>query len=241
MRKKLLRFEDNKHAKNLIQEDSALFHSLKGKWNKAFFEHKQPITLEVGAGRGEYTIGLAEKFPNRNFIGIDVKGDRLWYGSQYALQNNLSNVGFLRIRAEQLTEFFGENEVEEIWITFPGPRPKNTEAHRRLTHDRFLDLYKTILTPDGSVHVKTDSELVYTYTLQQIQNRDDVELICKTGDLYHSHLVEQHYGIQTQFEKKFLKQNKTIKYVAFRFKKPQSFHLTKRRISSIIRSLLRKS
>lgn len=230
MRKKLIRFEANKGADNILERSKPLYDSIKGRWNELYFKNDQPITLEVGAGRGEYTIGLAREFPDRNFVGLDYKGDRLWYGSQAAIEEDLSNVGFLRERAERIDDFFGTNEVSEIWITFPGPRPKNTEEHRRLTSDRFLNSYKKILKPGGIVHLKTDSDLVYEYTLQQIKRRKDIELVKKTGDLYASGLLEGHYGIQTNFEKRFLKDGKTIKYVVFRY-------LTKRRFLTTMMAL----
>lgn len=236
MRKKLQKFEENRTAKNVLEPGKPLYDSIKGNWS-SYFKNSQPITLEVGAGRGEYTTGLARRFPHRNFIGLDIKGDRLWHGSTTAKSEHLTNVAFLRARAEQLLDFFNPHEIAEIWITFPGPRPKNTEARLRLTNPRFLELYKQILKPGGAVHVKTDSDLVYSYTLEQIKKRGDIELLEKTADLYETNLLQGHHGIQTHFERKFLAQKKPIKYIKFRFKAQGDGFLTKRRLSSIIRAL----
>lgn len=219
MRKKRIHFEDNKAAQNILEPGKELYESIKGQWGHLFFKNNNPITLEVGAGRGEYTVGLAKEFPERNFVGLDYKGDRLWYGSQEAMEEKLENVGFIRLRAEQIGDFFGDDEVSEIWITFPGPRPKNTEEHRRLTADRFLDHYKNILQSDGVVHVKTDSDLVYQYTVDQIEKRTDLKLIEETEDLYSSEFLADHHDIQTNFEKRYLKDGKKIKYLKFRFVK----------------------
>lgn len=217
MRKKLIRFEENKSAENILERGKPFFDSIKGKWNELYFKNDHPITLEVGAGRGEYTVGLAREFPELNFVGLDYKGDRLWYGARAAIEEGLTNVGFLRERAEQIEDFFAEGEVSEIWITFPGPRPKNTEEHRRLTSDRFLNSYKKILQPGGVVHLKTDSNLVFEYTLDQIEKREDLHLLEKTDNLYSSDLLSDHHEIQTNFERKFLEKGEKIKYLTFKF------------------------
>lgn len=237
MRKKLLRFAENKESPYIIEPGKELFDSIKHSWSNYFGNHHSLI-LELGAGRGDYTVELAKLFPDKNFVGVDYKGDRLWYGSQIAKEFDLKNVAFLRTGIERLEDFFEKDSVEEIWITFPGPRPKKSQANRRLTHPKFLELYKFILAPNGIVHVKTDSELVYEYTVEQLLARNDVEILQQTDDLHTQENVDEVLEIKTHFEKRFLKEEKRIKYLKFRFVKPSITVLTKRRISSIMRALL---
>lgn len=171
--------------------------------------------LELGCGHGDYTIEMARKFPHRNFIGIDIKGSRIWRGSVLAEEENLPNVAFLRIPVEKLEEHFGEGEVSEIWITFPDPRPKKRDVKRRLTSPRFLDLYACILKPKGRIHLKTDSLLLYEFTLEMLQERKPINLL-HTDNLYASPLLEHTYNIQTTYEKRFLAEEVPIKYLQFR-------------------------
>ncbi|WP_342265409.1 tRNA (guanosine(46)-N7)-methyltransferase TrmB [Cardinium endosymbiont of Philonthus spinipes] len=217
MRQKRKRFEANKSLDHLIEPEKPLYKNIKGKWNLVYFQNNHPITLEIGCGHGAYTIGLAKLFPERNFIGIDIKGDRLWKGAQEAKDYALQNVAFLRAQATQLLEFFEENEVAEIWITFPDPRPKTRDIKRRLTSMRFLKLYKTILIQDGHVHLKTDSSLLFAYTLDLLQ-RQGIAPYNYTRDLYGSALISNHFGIQTTYEKRFIAEGMQIHYLCFGLK-----------------------
>lgn len=217
-RSKLKRFNDNLDRSNILEDNKSLYFELKGNWNTRYFPKAQPITLELACGKAHYTTGLASVFPDRNFIGVDVKGDRLWVGSTIALEQNLSNTAFLRAQIEHLDKFFGAEEVSEIWITFPDPRPKKRDIKRRLTSPRFLELYKSILTPDGIVNFKTDNTMLFEYTLELFAERKDIELLDHTFDLHDSPLNELHYGIETDFERKFIEKGENIKYLKFKFK-----------------------
>ena len=185
---------------------------LKGKWNKDFFKNDAPIVLELGCGMGEYTVGLAEKFPNKNFIGIDIKGARMWQGASKALEKQLNNVGFLRIRIEWIEECFSSNEVSEVWITFPDPQIKKRRSTKRLTHPLFLKKYSNILVNDGVLHLKTDSEFLYGFTLGVI-SADSHHLVDATNDLYSSLQKRDHMEIKTHYEQKFLDIGKPITYI----------------------------
>lgn len=193
----------------------------KGKWGEVFFKNSNPIVLELGCGRGEYTVGLAKEFPDKNFLGIDVKGDRIWFGSTAAQENNFSNVGFLRAQIQRLEDFFDEGEVSEIWITFPDPRPKVRDAKRRLTSPRFLKMYRKILSPKGIIHLKTDNTPLYEYTLEVLEGIS-ANVIAHTDDLYNSTLVNEHLGIKTRFEKSFFEKGFNIKYLKFYFNQGDS-------------------
>lgn len=214
MRKKRKRFEENKWLDHLIEPEKEIYNNIKGKWNPWYFQNNHPITLEMGCGHGAYTIGLAKIFPKRNFIGIDIKGDRLWKGAQEAKDYALQNVAFLRAQATHLLDFFEQDEVAEIWITFPDPRPKTRDIKRRLTSARFLKLYKAILIHGGHVHLKTDSDLLFDYTLDMLQ-REEIEPCDYTRDLYGSSLIDNHFGIQTTYEKRFIAQGVQIHYLCF--------------------------
>ncbi|NVK86049.1 MAG: tRNA (guanosine(46)-N7)-methyltransferase TrmB [Cytophagia bacterium] len=217
-RTKLKRFTEISERHNVLEDNKPLYQQLKGNWNKDYFPKDQPITLELACGKAHYTTGLAAEFPDRNFIGIDVKGDRLWVGSTIALENNLTNTAFLRAQIEHLDQFFDQNEVSEIWITFPDPRPRKRDMKRRLTSPRFLELYKQVMKPGGIVNFKTDNTQLFEYTLELFEDRKDIELIDHTFDLYNSPLNELHYGICTDFERKFKEKGEDIKYLRFKFK-----------------------
>jgi tRNA (guanine-N7-)-methyltransferase len=214
-RKKLIRFKENALRKNVVEPGKPKFGNLRNKWNSSFFPQDQEIVLEIGCGHGDYTVEMARMFPNRNFIGIDIKGSRIWRGSEKAEEENLENVGFLRIPAQDLAEHFGEGEVSEIWITFPDPRPKKRDAKRRLTSSRFLDLYARILKPGGLIHLKTDSLFLYEFTLDTIQE-NNLPIAGQTTDLYASPLLEHAHGIQTTYEKRFLEEGLAVKYLQFK-------------------------
>jgi tRNA (guanine-N7-)-methyltransferase len=213
-RQKLPRFVANQAANNIIQDGKPEYLTIKGNWHKDFFRNQNPIVLELACGRGEYSVGLAEAYPDKNFIGIDIKGGRIWKGSQYALANGLHNVGFLRTFIQNLDVFFAPSEVSEIWITFPDPRPKQRHAKRRLTHPRFLQMYQQLLVPEGVIHLKTDNTGLFDYTLDVLKLLPTAGLV-STFDLYHSAWQDDHKGIQTNFEQKFTALGQRIKYLRF--------------------------
>lgn len=217
MRSKLVRFAHNETAENVIQPGKDLFVRIKGNWHEEYFKNDNPITLELACGRGEYTIGLAKLFPQRNYLGVDIKGDRIWKGSKHALTEGLVNVGFLRTFIHNLDDFIAEDEIEEIWLTFPDPRPKDRDERRRLTNPRFLELYKSILKSGGWFRFKTDNTGLFEYTLELLQSRSDVEGLTYTFDLSKSELFKEHHGITTRYEQMFSDQGETIKYLKFRF------------------------
>ena len=163
-------------------------------------------------------IGLAALFPEKNFVGVDIKGDRLWKGSKTAYEKELTNVAFLRTFIHALDKFFSADEIDELWLTFPDPRPKDRDERRRLTNNRFLDLYKPLLRPDGWLRLKTDSTSLFEYTLEVLAERNDITDLTVTHDLYHSELNAEHHGIVTHYEKLFYEQGEKIKYLKFRFK-----------------------
>src|SRR5690606_17521039 len=183
---KLKRFKENETFSNVIQPTreevvSGDFY-LKGKWNQEIFKNDNPIVLELGCGKGEYSVGLSQKYPNKNFIGIDIKGARMWVGAKQAEALNLNNVAFLRTRIDFIEQAFAKDEVDEIWITFPDPQPQKTRERKRLTHLRFLERYRNLLKKGGIVHLKTDSRLLYDFTLEVIKD-NKLELIVHTPDL----------------------------------------------------------
>ena len=207
-----MKFAVNATRDNIIEPGKETFEQLKGRWNRDYFQKEQPLVLEVGCGKGEYTIGMAQLFPDKNFIGIDIKGNRLWKGSTLALEEELTNVAFLRIFLEALGQHFGEQEVDEIWVTFPDPRPRKRDIKRRLTSPRFLEMYQRILKPGGKLHLKTDSDSLFGYSLEILGERQANNLL-HTWDLYESDLQEHTLGIYTTFEKVYLEQNVPIKYL----------------------------
>ncbi|MCE3259170.1 MAG: tRNA ((7)-)-methyltransferase [Bacteroidetes bacterium] len=189
---------------------------LKGKWHADFFKNDRPIVVELGCGRGEYTIGLAEKHPEKNFIGVDVKGNRIWTGAKHAIDNHLKNVAFVRTRIDFIEHCFGKNEIDEIWITFPDPQPQKTRARKRLTHPMFLDRYRKFLKENGLVHLKTDNTGFYEYTLDVIREHK-LKLIWHTRDLYKECPEDRKelISIKTYYEKLFTAKGEDIKYVLF--------------------------
>lgn len=221
---KLARFAENKILENVYQptrEEAMAGYHLAGKWHERVFKNPNPIVLELGCGKGEYSVGLAEAFPNKNFIGIDIKGARFWYGAKEALGKGLKNVVFLRSQIELVDCFFAKDEIDEIWITFPDPQIKYRRTKHRLTHPTFLDLYRKILKKDGIVHLKTDSEFLHGYTLGILQNSND-EIISTHHDIYgaleydpNTPLLRE---IKTYYEGLFSAKGKTITYIKFRLK-----------------------
>ncbi len=215
MRKKLVRFQEIKSRKNIIEPGTPLYENIKGNWHQ-FFQNEQPIVLELGCGKGEYTTGLATIAPGKNYIGVDVKGDRIWAGSTMALEKELHAVAFLRTQIQHLEEFFAPGEVSEIWITFPDPRPKVRDIKRRLTSPRFLGVYQNILKQAGKIHVKTDNKDLFDYTLEILRAKG-VDNLVHTFDLYRTDMQYQLPPIQTNFEKVYLSEGIPIKYLSFSF------------------------
>lgn len=214
---KLKRFSDNAERADIVEPGKATYQQLVGRWKTDFFKSQNPITLEVGCGKGDYTVGLAARYPARNFLGLDIKGDRIWIGSTKAQEQDLTNVGFVRMRALDLLDHFGPGELSEIWITFPDPRPRLGDAKRRLTAPRFLDRYQQILQPGGLVHLKTDDEALFDYSLATVQQRPGATVLAHTKDLYASAALLPHAeDIQTHYEKRFRAEGIPIKYLQFR-------------------------
>jgi len=215
-KKKLKRFEEMKGFSNVFQPSfEEVFNKdyfLKGKWHKEIFKNNNPIILELGCGKGEYTVELAKRFPEKNFIGIDIKGARMWRGAKTALENNLSNVCFIRTRIDFITSIFDVNEVKEIWLTFPDPQPK--KVRKRLTSARFLNMYQKFLKKPAIIHLKTDNDLLFEYTCELI-NYNKLKIIEKIDDIYEKKYNNELLYIQTFYEKQFLKENKKIHYLSF--------------------------
>ena len=218
MRKKLRRFADNAQRHNVLEPGKPIYETIKGQWCTAQFDKRQRLVVELGCGTGTYTIGLAQLFPDQNFVGVDIKGARLWAGSSAALALGLRNVAFLRTRIEQLDQFFAPSEVSELYITFPDPRPRDRDAKRRLTSPRFLACYQKLLQSGGYVHLKTDNTALFNYTLEVLNTNEAIGELAYTEDLYQSEWVAAHHGLKTVYEQRFLAQGVTIKYLRFSFK-----------------------
>lgn len=219
---KLKRFRENETFSNVVQPTREEVvegkFRLQGKWGKEFFKNDKPLVLELGCGKGEYSVGLAKAYPEKNFLGIDIKGARFWRGAKTALEEGLENVGFLRSQIELVDHLFGENEVDEIWITFPDPQIKYKRTKHRMTNSEFLQKYKKILKPDGVVNLKTDSEFMHGYTLGLLHGEGH-EVIQANHDVYkNEYSPKEVVGIQTFYEKQYLEQGKPITYVQFKIK-----------------------
>ena len=219
---KLKRFSENETFSNVFQptreEVVGDQFPLKGKWNSDFFKNDNPIVLELGCGKGEYSVGLAERFPEKNFIGIDIKGARFWRGAKTAVETGMNNVAFVRTQIELINHIFAENEVSEIWITFPDPQIKYKRTKHRMTNAEFLERYKKILKPSGLMHLKTDSEFMHGYTLGLLHGLGH-EVIYANHNIYKNEGAPAEVtGIQTFYESQYLEVNKPITYIKFRIK-----------------------
>ena len=218
---KLKRFKENETFSNVIQPirqevfDDTL--KLKGNWSKTFFKNEQPVVLELGCGKGEYSVNLAKMFPEKNFLGIDIKGARFWKGAKTSLEEKIINVGFLRTQIELVDLLFDENEIDEIWITFPDPQIKYKRTKHRMTNPEFLKKYKKILKPKGVVHLKTDSEYMHGYTLGLLQGLD-LKIEYAHHDVYGTtNAPKEVTEIQTYYESQYLAIRKKITYLRFNF------------------------
>ena len=218
---KLKKFIENESFSNVIQparkellSDSFIY---KGSWNKLYFKNNNPIIVELGCGKGEYTVNLAKSNPTKNYIGIDIKGARFWSGAKTSLEENLENVVFLRTQIELIDFVFGKQEVKEIWLTFPDPQIKYQRRKHRLTNPLFLKLYKKILVDNGVVHLKTDSEFLHGYTLGLLQGLS-IKPLFSNHDIYkNNNAPAEVINIKTHYEKLFLETKKNISYLRFSF------------------------
>jgi len=213
--KKLIRFAELKTFSNVLQYPE----DIKGKW-KGFFNNDNPVTLELACGKGEYAVGLGQLHPQKNFIGIDQKGNRIWVGAKKSLQLHLSNVSFLRIQIDRITEYFAPNEINEIWITFPDPQLRSGKAKKRLTHPKFLRLYKEFLATDGFIHLKTDSPHLYRFT-KLIIEKYNCTLIEDIDDLYNKKNISDELKIKTHYESLDIAESNRIHYLKFSL--PETF------------------
>ena len=211
---KLRRFAEIETFANVYQLDVG--KALKGNWSNMHFNNDAPLVLELACGKGEYTVNLAQLFPDKNFIGIDYKGNRIWRGAKTAMEEGIDNVAFLRIQIEHILDYFDAAEVSEIWITFPDPQPQISREKKRLTAPRFLEKYKVILQETAPINLKTDNDDFYAFTLETIDQLG-LKLHVRTEDLYRSDLVDEVLSIKTYYEKKYLTHNKNINYVRFSF------------------------
>lgn len=220
---KLKRFRENETFANVIQpnreEVIARNFPLKGVWARDFFKNNHPIVLELGCGKGEYTVNLAKEYPDKNFIGVDIKGARFWRGAKTALEEQIPNAAFLRTQIELIDHLFAQGEVSEIWITFPDPQIKYKRTKHRLTNQDFLAKYKHILSPEGLIHLKTDSEYLHGYTLGLLHGMGH-EILYANHHIYRNEgAPKEVLTIQTTYEKQYLAQGKPITYIRFRLKK----------------------
>jgi tRNA (guanine-N7-)-methyltransferase len=211
-KKKMQRFAELNTFPNVHQFPE----NMAGTWKRQVFGNDHPIVLELGCGKGEYTLGMARHFPEKNFIGLDIKGNRIWRGALTALEEKLPNVAFLRIQIEKINEYFAPGEVSEIWITFPDPQPNKPKTKKRLTSPQFIERYRLVLQPGGTMNLKTDNRMLYDFTLEVIEEKK-LKLLAKTDDLYNSDLLDELLSIQTFYESMFRKEGMPIHYVRFSF------------------------
>ena len=219
---KLARWAEMETFNNVIQPDTEdLYgkdHPIKGKWQSDIFRNSNPVILELGCGKGEYTLGLSSRFPYNNYIGIDIKGSRMWRGAKTAYENKMPNVAFLRTRIEYINSYFAENEIDEIWITFPDPYPEKRNSNKRLTCPWFLNIYSNLLKDRGIIHLKTDNAELFNYT-RNLAERNDLPVIFATSDLYTDKKGDDILFIRTHYENLFLAGGQKINYLSFRLEK----------------------
>lgn len=225
--KKLLRFNEIKTFPNVLEYPE----DMQGKW-RAFFTNDQPIVLELACGRGEYTVGLAALYPKQNFIGVDVKGNRMYIGAKKTLLENTRNAAFLRTQIERIAEYFSSGEVDEIWITFPDPQLRTSRAKKRLTHPRFLRLYQKVLTPGGQIHLKTDSPNLYLFT-KRVVDMYGMTVVEDCDDVYGQSEIKKELKIKTHYEKLDIAQSKKIYYLKFTL--PAEIKMIDDRLQEIIK------
>jgi tRNA (guanine-N7-)-methyltransferase len=211
--KKLIRFEEIKSFPNVLEHPQ----NMKGMWND-FFKNNHPVILELACGKGEYAVGLGRMHNNKNLIGVDLKGNRIWRGAKTALEEGLHNVAFLRTEIDQITNYFQKDEVSEIWITFPDPQLRLSKAKKRLTHPKFLRLYQQILKEDGVVHLKTDSPDLYQFT-KKVINLFELELLVDYNDAYNEANIADELRIKTYYESLDIAQSKKVHYLQFKINK----------------------
>ena len=218
-KRKLQRFADNENFENLFQYTYQRLQCegfpMKGQWSSNYFKNDHPLVLELGCGKGEYTVNLARQEPEKNFIGIDLKGARIWRGCKTARDEKMKNVAFIRSRVDFIEEFFAPGEVDEIWITFPDPQPQSPREKKRLSAPVFLNRYHNILAPGGAVHLKTDNESFFRYTLETL-SKFGHEVLYATRDLYNSDAPGILKSIRTFYENIYLAEGKKIGYLKFR-------------------------
>ncbi|GAL62868.1 tRNA (guanosine(46)-N7)-methyltransferase TrmB [Algibacter lectus] len=219
---KLKRFRENETFSNVFQPSREELvestFSLKGEWRSKVFKNDNPLVLELGCGKGEYSVALAQKYPNKNFIGVDIKGARFWRGAKTATEENIPNVAFLRTQIELIDHAFANNEVDEIWITFPDPQIKYKRTKHRMTNAVFLERYKQILKPDGVMNLKTDSEFMHGYTLGLLHGAGHEVLYANHNVYKQEGSPEEVTSIQTFYESQYLEKNKAITYIKFKIK-----------------------
>lgn len=217
-RRKLDRFAHNQESPLVIERGKDWYTTVKGQWKEHFFKNGAPLVLELACGKGEYTVGLGEVYPEKNFIGMDIKGDRIARGSTNALAKNLTNVAFLRAGIQYLDEFFEPNEVDELWLIHPDPQPRDKEEKRRLTNKAFLGIYERVLKPGALFHLKTDSSFLFGYTLGVLRELPQWDLEFETDNLYESEAYKDHHEIKTYYEEYFVRRGHKIHYLRCRLK-----------------------
>ena len=211
---KLRKFAEIDQLENVYQLKEGL--ALKGNWNKEHFKNDNPLVVELACGKGEYTVNLAQLFPDKNFLGVDLKGNRIWRGARTAFDEGITNVAFLRIQIEDILDYFAAGEIDEIWITFPDPQPQLSREKKRLTSKGFLNKYKIVLKEGGLLNLKTDNDQFYEFTKLMIEELHLKKHI-DTADLYNSEFADEVLSIKTYYEKKYLLHSKNINYLKFSF------------------------